>query len=63
MGINKDQVKGRIGEIQGKAKEVVGKAVGNKQLEVKGNVQKNVGALQAKVGDVKEDIKKSVKST
>ena len=54
MGINKDQVQGRIEEAQGKVKEVVGKAVGNKDLEVKGNIQKNVGAVQASIGDAKE---------
>lgn len=62
MGINKDQVHGRAEEVQGKVKEVVGKAVGNKELEAKGNIQKNIGAVQAKVGDVKEDIKKAVKT-
>jgi len=55
MSINKDQVKGRLEEAKGKVKEVVGKVVGNKDLEVKGNIQKNVGAVQASVGDAKED--------
>jgi uncharacterized protein YjbJ (UPF0337 family) len=62
MGINKDQVKGRADEAQGKIKEVVGKTVGNQDLENKGNIQKNIGAVRAKVGDVKEDIKKTVKT-
>jgi uncharacterized protein YjbJ (UPF0337 family) len=61
MSINKDQVKGRTEEAQGKVKEVAGKLVGNKNLEVKGNIQKNVGAVQAAVGDAKENIAKSVK--
>ena len=63
MSINKDQVKGRAEEAQGKVKEVVGKAVGNKELEAKGSVQKHVGAFQAKAGDLKEDIKKATKSS
>jgi len=63
MGINKDQVKGRAEEVQGKIKEVVGKAVGNKDLEAKGNIQKNIGAVRATVGDVKEDIKKVIKKS
>jgi uncharacterized protein YjbJ (UPF0337 family) len=63
MGINKDQVQGRAEEAQGKVKEVVGKVVGNKDLEVKGNIQKNVGAVQAAVGDVKEDVKKALKTS
>lgn len=55
--MNKDQVEGRIEELKGKAKEVVGKAVGNPTLEVKGKVQKAVGTVQAGYGDLKEDLK------
>lgn len=62
MSINKNQVKGRAEESQGKVKEVVGKVAGDKSLEVKGNIQKNVGAVQASVGDAEADIKKSVKT-
>jgi uncharacterized protein YjbJ (UPF0337 family) len=61
MGINKDQVKGRAEEAKGKVKEVIGRVFGNKDLEVKGNIQKNVGAVQALVGDAKEDIAKTAK--
>jgi len=61
MSINKDQVKGRAEEAKGKVKEVVGRVFGNKNLEVKGNIQKTVGAAQALVGDVKENIAKTAK--
>ncbi len=61
MSINKDQVEGRVEEAKGKAKEVVGQAVGDKELEVKGNIQKNIGAVQADLGDVKSDIEKGKK--
>jgi len=50
-------------EAKGNVKEAVGKVVGNKDLEVKGNIQKNVGAVQASLGDVKEDVKKVLKSS
>jgi uncharacterized protein YjbJ (UPF0337 family) len=63
MGINKDPVEGRTEEAKGKVKEVVGHAVGNKDLEAKGNMQKNIGALRGNVGDVEEDIKKTVKNS
>jgi uncharacterized protein YjbJ (UPF0337 family) len=56
--MNKDQVKGRYKEAKGKVKEVAGHAVGNKDVEVKGNVQKNAGKAQAAIGDTKEDLKK-----
>ena len=59
--INKDQVKGRVEEAKGTIKEVTGKLVGDKTLEAKGNIQKNLGKVQAKVGDVKQDVKDSSK--
>ncbi|CAN1533806.1 CsbD family protein [Limnohabitans sp. B9-3] len=59
MSINKDQVKGRADQAVGKVKEVVGAAVGNKELELKGAIQKNVGVVQAKVGDIKSSISKA----
>ncbi len=61
MGINKDQIKGRTQEAKGKVKEVVGKAFGDKSLEVKGNIQKNLGAARASMGDAKENVAKAIK--
>ncbi len=56
--MNKEQVKGRVEEAKGKVKEVAGHVVGNKDLELEGNIQKNVGKVRAGVGDVEEEIKK-----
>jgi uncharacterized protein YjbJ (UPF0337 family) len=61
MGMNKDQVKGRVNEVKGNIKEGAGKLVGNENLEAKGKVQKIVGNAQAKFGDVKQDMKDSKK--
>jgi len=61
MSMNKDQVKGRTKEAEGKIKEVAGKLVGNEKLEEKGTVQKVLGEAQAKFGDVKKDVKDSKK--
>jgi uncharacterized protein YjbJ (UPF0337 family) len=61
MSINKDQVKGRLEEVKGTIKEATGKLVGDKTLEAKGNIQKNLGKVQAKFGDVKQDVKESSK--
>jgi uncharacterized protein YjbJ (UPF0337 family) len=57
MGINKDQVEGRVKEAAGKVQEAAGKAVGSTTQQVKGAVNKTAGAAQAKYGDVKSDIK------
>ena len=58
--MNKDQVKGRIKEAQGKVKEVAGKMVGNKDLERKGKTENTEGKVQAGYGDLKEDIKDAI---
>ena len=62
MGINKDQVKGRVTEVKGKIKETAGKLVGNEKLQQKGKSEKALGAVQAKFGDVKKDVNDAIKS-
>ncbi len=54
--INKDQVKGRVDEAKGTVKEVTGKVLGDKSMEIEGNVQKNVGKVQSGYGDLKQDV-------
>ena len=61
MGINKDQVKGRVEEAKGTIKEATGKLVGDETLEAKGNIQKNLGKVQARLGDIKEHFKHASK--
>ncbi len=61
MGINKDQVDGRLKEAAGKVQEVTGHVTGNHTQEAKGAINKNLGAAQAKVGDVTEKAKDSLK--
>lgn len=53
--MNKDQIKGRLKETGGKAKEVTGKALGKRGLELKGKAQQVAGQAQAKYGDFKND--------
>jgi uncharacterized protein YjbJ (UPF0337 family) len=55
--MNKDQVKGRVKEAEGKIKEVAGKLVGNSRLEAKGKVEKIAGHAQATFGDIKKGVK------
>ena len=45
---------------EGKVKEETGKLFGNKNLQDKGNVEKNLGKAQAKYGDLKRDVKKDL---
>jgi uncharacterized protein YjbJ (UPF0337 family) len=59
--MNKDQLKGRLEELKGSIKEATGKLVGDDTLEAKGIIQKNVGEVQEKVGDLKQDQRDSLK--
>ena len=61
MGINKDQVDGRVKEAAGKVQEVAGRTVGSPTQELKGKVKKTVGAAQAEYGNAKERFKEDAR--
>jgi uncharacterized protein YjbJ (UPF0337 family) len=61
MSMNKDQVNGRVEETKGSIKEATGKVIGDKTLQAKGNIEKNLGKVQGKFGDLKQDVKDSQK--
>lgn len=63
MGINKDQVDGRVKEAAGKVQEVAGRTVGSPEQELKGKLKKTVGAAQAGFGDAKERVKSDQRDT
>ena len=56
--MNKDQVKGRVKEVEGKSQEVAGRIVGDEDLKKKGKRKRSVGKLQSGYGDLKEDHKR-----
>ena len=58
--MNKDQVKGRVEEAKGNIKESTGKAVGNRDLEAEGTVDKAAGKAQKNYGDTKEKVKDAI---
>ncbi len=51
---NKDKIEGTLHEAKGKVKEEAGKAVGNRNLEARGEAEKAGGKVEKKVGDVKK---------
>ena len=59
--MNKDQVKGRAEQVKGSVKETTGKAVGNPKLQSEGQVDKATGKAQADYGDLKQDVKDTLK--
>lgn len=61
--MNKDQVKGRMKEVEGKVKEATGKLIGSQRLEGEGKIEQAVGKVQAGYGDLTEDIKDEINKT
>ena len=59
--MNKDQIKGRLEETKGKVKEVAGNILDDKEMEITGSIEKNLGKAQAGLGDDKEDIKNAIR--
>ena len=69
MGLpNRDELEGKFAQAKGKTKEVVGRAVDDRDLEaegtadrVSGNVQEGYGTTKRKVGEAVEDIGDAIK--
>lgn len=55
--MNKDQVKGQVKSMAGKAQEATGKLLDSKSQEAKGIKLKVEGAVQKGYGDAKEVVK------
>lgn len=54
----KDQIEGAFHEAKGKAKETVGHAVGNPNVEAEGQAEKLGGKVQKKVGQIEKVFEK-----
>ena len=50
----KDNVAGKLHQVKGTVKEVVGKTLGNRDLEAEGKVEKIAGKIQEKIGEIKK---------
>jgi uncharacterized protein YjbJ (UPF0337 family) len=53
MDMNKDQAKGHVKDIAGKAREKIGEMTGNRSEQAKGIANQAEGKLQKGVGDLK----------
>jgi uncharacterized protein YjbJ (UPF0337 family) len=62
MGSTADKIKGLANEAAGNVKQVVGKAIGNENLEAEGVLQERKGEAQQVIGNAKDAIKKGVDS-
>lgn len=54
----KDHAEGKMHQTKGKIKEVVGKTVGNRDLEIEGKKENLEGKVQEKIGDIKKVLDK-----
>ena len=61
--MNKDELKGKMQNLKGRAKEAAGSISGNKETQAEGTVERVAGAAREKVGQAKESISKKVKET
>ncbi len=69
MGLpNKDEVKGKLDQAKGAAKETVGRVINNRDLEAEGDadraggkVQEGYGTAKRKVGEAIKDIGESIR--
>ena len=55
--MNKDQVVGKVKQVEGDVKETIGKVVGDKSMENNGKAQNIAGKVQQGYGDIKADLK------
>jgi uncharacterized protein YjbJ (UPF0337 family) len=53
-----DNAEGKMHQAKGKVKEVIGKAIGNPDLEVDGKNENLKGKIQEKVGEIKKVVDK-----
>jgi uncharacterized protein YjbJ (UPF0337 family) len=53
-----DKIRGGIQEVKGTIKEQVGKLTDDCELQAEGNIEKNVGKVQQKIGHAKEAVAK-----
>jgi uncharacterized protein YjbJ (UPF0337 family) len=59
--MDKEHVKGVADKAKGTVKDAAGKAMGDKELQAEGKVDKAKGAAHEAVGDVKDAVRKASK--
>ena len=59
--MNKDELKGKIDNLKGRAKAAAGAVTGNKRTEAEGHADRAGGAVREKVGQVKDAVKRGTK--
>lgn len=60
--MDKDELKGKMENLKGRAKAAAGALTGNKKTEAEGHAERAGGALREKVGEAKDALKRGTKS-
>jgi uncharacterized protein YjbJ (UPF0337 family) len=58
--MNKDELKGKMENLKGRAKEATGAITGDKEKQAEGTVERVRGAAREKIAEAKENIAKKV---
>jgi uncharacterized protein YjbJ (UPF0337 family) len=58
--MNKDQVKGKLQNLKGRAKEAAGALTGRKRTQAEGLAERTGGAVRHKVGQIKRDTARDI---
>jgi uncharacterized protein YjbJ (UPF0337 family) len=58
--VDKDEIKGKAEQIKGAAKEQIGRATGDEELEDEGTVDRAKGQVQEAYGNVKDKAKRAI---
>lgn len=59
--MNKDKLKGTIKDIAGKTQQVVGKAIDDKEMQIKGLHKQTEGNVEKIIGSAKQGLKDVLK--
>ena len=58
--MDKDEIKGKAEQVKGAAKEHIGRATGDEELEAEGTVDRAKGKVREGYGEVKDKAKRAI---
>ncbi|CDX39753.1 CsbD family protein [Mesorhizobium sp. WSM4935] len=58
--MNMDQIAGLAKQIKGSVRQTIGKAIGNRSMQIRGMAEKSAGQVQKACGDMKAMLKKAM---
>ena len=58
--MDKDEIKGKAEQVKGAAKEKIGRAIDDPDLEAEGTVDRAAGKIREGIGEVKDKAKRAI---